>query len=202
MKPNPFFAWLIGMRRTPQSTAELPDPGNPLDRAKNGIPAPGPNVISFDYTVPYIHQNHINLCGDACAIMMVGFWSLAVNLTTTTAENPRGMLAGSTLEDMRKIFPRGSSFHIERNQEAPWTAAELADKLKNHGPIICSTQSMGGGFGHFQILKGIDNQELIFHDPWHGPNLRHSLDWFNTHLDWSDLERMIFLRPTANQRLA
>jgi Papain-like cysteine protease AvrRpt2 len=63
------------------------------------------------------------------------------------------------------------------------------------GPIICSTENLGGLVGHFLVLKGIDDDQLFFHDPWRGPDLPQPLSWLNDHLEWEDSDCMLYVDP-------
>src|SRR6202035_2852106 len=76
MKPTGFFAWLLGMGSEPKSTFEAK--GN-YGEMSGKLGEVNPHL---NYKVPFVHQQHINLCGDACALMLQKFWGMATSPST------------------------------------------------------------------------------------------------------------------------
>jgi hypothetical protein len=137
MKPTGFFAWLLGMGSEPKSTFEAtrnysemhgrPDECNPL----------------LNYKVPFVQQQHINLCGDACALMLQKFWGMAI--TISVDQNPRGVLEGSTTDDVKDFFPQDACKAVTpMPSNRTWDSRHLAYAMACGGPIICCTENLGG----------------------------------------------------------
>jgi Papain-like cysteine protease AvrRpt2 len=188
MKPTGFFAWLLGMGSEPKSTFEAK--GNYGEMSGK----PGEVNPHLNYKVPFVHQQHINLCGDACALMLQKFWGMATNISVD--QNPRGPLTGSNTDDIVAFFPPNACKSVTpKPANRTWDSRRLAYALACGGPIICSTENLGGLVGHFLVLKGIDDDQLFFHDPWRGPDLPQPLSWLNDHLEWEDSDCMLYVDP-------
>ena len=152
------------------------------------VPNLRPDRACYGLAVPFEHQPHINLCGDACLNMVFGYRNLSV-FRTDLRKNPRGALTGLTTDDiidrLRKV---GLPPHTLTPRHAKqWTALELAQHLFSYGPLICK------GARHFVLLVAVSSSTgLAFHDPWRGQYMPMSLDDFNTKfLDWSDPDNVI-----------
>jgi len=122
-----------------------------------------PNSVTL--RVPYIYQNHVNLCADASAMMILLAWGFEPNRGVD--ENPRLPFKGSRIEEHTNLVEGGAIWDTATiGKVNKPTNAEFLFLLKHKGPLGVSTK------GHSQVLIGIDNAEntVILHDPWKGPN--------------------------------
>lgn len=146
---------------------------------------------SITLRVPYVYQEHVNLCVDASAMMILMAWGFAPNRDTTT--NPRGPLKGSTFDNHSDMCDEGTMHW----SDAPvnWkldTPAEWLNKLRAFGPLGLSNRN------HAQVLIGIDVSAgtVVLHDPWKGPNKVNTFDKFK-----KEMRRFAWLRQVGQRRL-
>ena len=191
---------------------ELPDPlkwiiGMTYNTDATGLPE---SATRLQLRVPFVHQQHVNLCGDAAALMIAKFWQL--DTLVDTSRNPRGAFEGSMVGEHKHI----SSFGVLnwKREDGPaaahrWTAAELRDRLSTHGPLACAlSHSLTlpvvnvtvAQWGHWIVLIGVDTnlQSLSYHDPWRGQYRIMSLADFNFQFDWDDGGEMFRLAGINN----
>src|SRR4051794_33394709 len=130
----------------------------------------------------YQHQKHINMCGEACVVMLYKYHhdDAGVNMT----HNPRGVLEGGAPHKL-----------VERFAKLDWTKSwepkdfkerSLAYALGTYGPLIASgefARFMGARWGHFVLVHGIVGNVVLIADPWHGEDRRKPFDWFKSKLD-------------------
>jgi papain like cysteine protease AvrRpt2 len=137
------------------------------------------------YNVPFIHQRHVNLCGDACINMLLAFKGRPYKAKLN--KNPRGVFDGQTSDDvLAELKATGlPRFSLALPQNHQWTPDSLGEYLQRFGPIICK------GDMHFVLLVGIHESHVFIHDPWRGANITKTLAQFNSFLDWQDRDCMI-----------
>lgn len=165
------------------------------DRDKPGqfISAPiQPGARKLPYArllVPFVHQSHVNLCGDACVQMLLAF--RGKQYQAKLDENPRGVFTGIQARDASEMLTNAGvkHFFVDLPPDKQCKAVDLAEYLQLCGPVIC------GGLHHFVLLVGIHEDHVFLHDPWRGPNLTMTLNEFNNFLDWTDRRCMIAPAP-------
>ncbi|RKP52504.1 papain-like cysteine protease family protein [Trinickia fusca] len=143
------------------------------------------------HKVRYIHQQHINLCGDACINMLMAFHNRPYRMSLN---NPRGVLDGTSsgiLISQLQSAGLTPSLPRDRIGQTALTMNDLAKYLIVNGPVICASKVRYGVVSHWILLIGISESEIIYHDPWRGPNLRMSISAFNNWLDWEEVFSMI-----------
>lgn len=146
----------------------------------------GPDGLEFD--VPFVHQNHINLCGDASAQMLLLFNQRTPNPgvlkqnaghanSFRLRRNPRGIFSGST-DDTIVTQLRGAGL-IAWNicpRVGPWSADRVLAALETYGPYA----QFFHGVGHWVVVKGVDGNSVFYQDPWRGKNKCKPIDdWIN-----------------------
>jgi peptidase C39-like protein len=147
---------------------------------------PGKKPKAFArHNVPFIHQRHVNLCGDACINMLLAFKGR--QFMAKLRKNPRGVFDGQTTDDvLAQLRAAGLPvFSLALPQDHQWTPDILGEYLQKFGPIICK------GSMHFVLLVGIHEEHVCIHDPWRGANMTKTLDELNRFLDWQDRDCMI-----------
>ncbi|WP_158590445.1 papain-like cysteine protease family protein [Noviherbaspirillum cavernae] len=142
--------------------------------------------------VPYVHQRHINMCGDACVNMLVAY-KKGRRDAEQIDRNPRGVFAELPFRDLEeKLSAAGLAVApINRPPKKSWPAQELARHLSQYGPIICGGQEPRDLVGHYVLLTCVRDEKVVVHDPWGGRNREWSLDYFNRFLDWKDRNFMV-----------
>ncbi|MBN3804791.1 hypothetical protein GXB81_17295 [Paraburkholderia sp. Ac-20336] len=146
--------------------------------------------------VPFVHQQHINLCGDASVNMLLAYHGKTTN---DLAKNPRGILSGLTVSGIiaqikeKGLQPTHVRLPTARRAEckASWQNGPLCKALDRHGPIICMGRLPGDVVDHCIVLIGASDETVVYHDPWSGPRCTKTLEQFNAFLDWSDPYTMI-----------
>jgi hypothetical protein len=159
----------------------------------------GPNAVQL--RVPHVEQNHVNLCADASAMMIMSWWALQHGLTTAT--NPRGALEGSSPSDHNVAGNLVVKWEfVPLPPPGQWTSRLLHDALSTCGPIACSLAhriALGSftlyEWGHCVVLTGVDinTDTLMFNDSWRGRDKPMSLADFNSQLDWNDDDCMAYI---------
>lgn len=157
------------------------------DHAKPGqfisgpIPPGAPSHVHpyARFTVPFVHQGHVNLCGDACVEMLLAFKGRPYR--SELRKNPRGIVEGSSTDDLSERLAAAGVrvYSLPLPHDRRWTPQLLAAFLQKSGPIICQ------GAMHFVLLTGIHEGHVFIHDPWRGQNLTYTLDEFNRWLAWT-----------------
>jgi hypothetical protein len=147
-------------------------------------PGQKPTVYSR-HNVPFIHQTHVNLCGDACINMLLAFKGRPYQ--SKLSQNPRGAFEGQSTYDISGRLNAAGVLHfsLARPKNRQWTPEDLGDYLQKCGPIICA------GTMHFVLLVGIHEDHVFIHDPWRGANMTKTLEDFNRFLNWEDPDCMI-----------
>jgi ABC-type bacteriocin/lantibiotic exporter with double-glycine peptidase domain len=137
------------------------------------------------HNVPFIHQTHVNLCGDACVNMLLAFKGRPYE--AKLRNNPRGVLEGQSSNDLSARLKAAGlpHFALAHPESKQWAPTELAEYLQKFGPIICQ------GSMHFVLLVGIHENHVFIHDPWRGANMTKTLDEFNRFLYWQNTDCMI-----------
>jgi hypothetical protein len=135
----------------------------------------------LEYEVPFVHQNHVNLCGNASAQMLVMFNGRAPTnaIKSNTGHsnsyrlrrNPRGVVEGANDDDVAALI-RAAGLHPWNicPREGLWTAAFVRAALETYGPYAQSVRF--GVAGHWVVVTGTDGHNIIYHDPWRGMNKR------------------------------
>lgn len=159
-----------------------------------------PNDLTNSYAfldVPFFHQQHINLCGDASVNMLLAYHN---SQTNDLSKNPRGVLTGLTstgiMDQLKEkgvtpislVLPKRLSVEGKRG----WEIEDLCKKLNRHGPMICSGRLPGDVVNHCIVLVGASDATVVYHDPWCGARRTKTLEQFNAFLDWDDPDAMIF----------
>jgi hypothetical protein len=159
----------------------------------------GANAVQL--RVPHVEQNHVNLCGDASAMMIMTWWLLEHGLTTEA--NPRGPLTGSSPEEHNLAGTLIVKWEFDPlPPPGQWTSRLLHHALITCGPIACSLahRIAIGSFtlyewGHCIVLTGVDvaTDTLMFNDSWRGRDKPMPLADFNNQLNWRDDDCMAYV---------
>jgi hypothetical protein len=143
----------------------------------------------IEYTdVPFVHQNHINLCGDAAAQMLIMCNGREANLDMKPNEgwgdtswrlkrNPRGTFTGGDDRALADLLQAAGlhAYNICPRADR-WTAQLVLSVLQTYGPYAQSVRF--GVCGHWVVVTGTDGQDVFFNDPWRGRNKRKSIgEW-------------------------
>jgi hypothetical protein len=150
----------------------------------------------LEYEVPFVHQNHVNLCGDASAQMLVMFNGRPATIglkanaghdgSYRLRHNPRGILEGGTDDDLVAVL-RAAGLQPWNicPRVGPWTAAFVRAALETYGPYAQTVRF--GVVGHWVVVTETDGQRVIYHDPWRGSNKSKTVgDWVTAAGDGPD----------------
>ena len=119
------------------------------------------------YEVPFIHQRHINLCGDASINMLFAFMRKPHCLKL---KNSRGIFEGLNDEKIKEALG-STGIKVAYYPLLPeHTLDDLAEYLAKGVPIIC-TVPFHSVSNHYVLLIGKRGGSVVIHDPWRGPNL-------------------------------
>ena len=155
------------------------DHGNVPDENQSKIYHPG---------VSFIFQNHLNLCGDACANMLLEFY--AKQPTSALAQssghpgvlkmmsNPRRMLKGTESEDLIEMLNTGGLWVYQFHPTEPFASNTIGFVLSDFGPFIAGVQ-FNRFAGHAILVFGVQGDQIFYHDPWRGANKSMSIAEFN-----------------------
>ncbi|MBJ7311923.1 papain-like cysteine protease family protein [Rugamonas sp. CCM 8940] len=182
-------ATLVGYGATP------PELGDKLAEFRHGGQAQGSAFMHEN--VPFLHQPHINQCADACMNMLKQFHGKPPD---DLSSNSRGVLEGL---DSDQVLAHMAAAGLER---APlmlpfsrhWQPDKLRRALAEHGPVQCSISNTGGLTYHSVLLVGVNEKEVLLHDPWGKGPTTMPLTEFEGKLDWTDPTCMLaFELPKA-----
>lgn len=139
------------------------------------------------YEVPFVHHNHVNLCGDASAQMIVMFNGRPPTIemkpnnghlnSFRLKRNPRGVFEGSDHKALAAMIQASGlqAWHI-CPRVGKWTAAFVHSALETYGPYAQSVRFSVAE--HWVVVTGTDGDSVIYHDPWRGENMSKTIgDW-------------------------
>ena len=141
----------------------------------------------LEYDVPFVHQNHVNLCGDASAQMLVMFHGRPATIplkgnaghpnSFRLKRNRRGVLEGSNEDKLvAMILASGLQAWNVCPSVGLWTGPLVRSTLETFGPYAQLVHFSIGG--HWVVVTGTDGRHVIYHDPWRGGNNRKVMrDW-------------------------
>jgi len=141
----------------------------------------------LEYDVPFVHQNHVNLCADASAQMVILFNERPATLpmklnvghkySYRLRRNPRGILEGGNGDYIvAMIQAAGLQAWKIRPLFRRWTAESVRSALEIYGPYAQSVRFSVGY--HRVVVTGTDGLNVIYHDPWRGRNMSKTIgDW-------------------------
>ena len=168
-----------------------------------GLPASG---TTLQLRVPFEQQQHVNLCGDAAALMIAKFWQIETLINLQ--QNSRGVLEGSSVTEHAGLTTYGGTLKwspaFAPAAHHAYTSAEIRTLLSERGPMACTLAhslvlpvigTTVAEWGHWIVLVGVDtaSNTLSYHDPWRGQHKLMPLATFNQQLDWDDSEAMVYL---------
>ena len=121
------------------------------------------------YNVPYIFQQHANLCTDASINML---YKACKKPIASMSRNPRGAFEGAVYEGL-KDFKR-ELIILNYPREAPDEGikriqSEFTKVLNQNGPFVLDIGIRYGG-RHSVLVTGISNDRILFNDPLTGAN--------------------------------
>jgi ABC-type bacteriocin/lantibiotic exporter with double-glycine peptidase domain len=134
----------------------------------------------------YEHQQHINMCGEACVVMLYRYHGDDANIDMS--RNPRGVLKGGSVQ---KLLGRYAKLADEERRCKNFDRDSLAYVLRTFGPVIASgdfARFMGGRWGHFILVHGVVGNVVHIADPWHGEDREKPFAWFVTKLETFNYE--------------
>ncbi len=185
MKLGTNIGWLFNKRKV-ATTA-----GVPLLTPTNAQQLYRPNASYneaypyINYPVPYVHQPHVNVCGEACVLMLYKFGQK--NGGPNVNVNPRGVFEGEdSVDKLVSAWPELTCI----KKPGRIASMRLAWVLAEYGPFICSgdyvrfVRKLRGG--HFIVVTGIWGEMMLIHDPWHGRDRRKPITWFQGKLQKGD----------------
>ncbi len=140
--------------------------------------------------VPFVHQNHINLCGDACVAMLLLHHKKTMlyridkasvhvrEAVWTMRENPRGIVQGADPDELAGVFIAAGLFvyNVQPCLSEAWSEPSLRRVLTVFGPFMAALESDASG--HWILITGVLNNTVYCHDPWRGRNLSMTMDAF------------------------
>lgn len=142
----------------------------------------------LDYEVTFVHQNHVNLCGDASAQMLLLFNERAPSVALKRNEghealsyrmkrNPRGVLeGGNEVPLIATLTAAGLRAWDICPRVGRWSGDLVMSCLRTYGPYAQSVQF--SVVSHWVVVVGADRDKVYFHDPWRGANLSKTIaDW-------------------------
>lgn len=117
--------------------------------------------------VPFVAQNHGNLCTDATAMMILRAWGHQPNRDTKS--NPRGTFQGAKTHRHEDLVAGGVQWFNTDNPQSFATVQEVLEQLQKLGPLGAGMRSRLGGHAVVVVGGYANNGEVVVHDPWSGP---------------------------------
>ncbi|WP_422138796.1 papain-like cysteine protease family protein [Endozoicomonas sp. ALC020] len=167
---------------------------------------------SHIHPVKYIHQGHVNLCGDACVEMLRRFYgddplfvtSINPEKVESLSTNPRRIFKGFPLEEFYEESIR-SNFKLSELQfpDSSYTKEALVESLTEliaETPILLRYQE-NCFYGHYALLIGIMGDKLVIHDPWSGGSQIETVEWLQSLISENELEAFLAQNKTADDIL-
>jgi len=148
--------------------------------------------------VPYLQQEQRHTCGIACLRMAAHYFGGQHTETAVTVSADISPVLGMTC---RAIASAAITLGYGASVATGIAWQRVADSLAADRLIIALLDPhvlyLGGtGLGHFVIIIGLDSNDVIFHDPMVGDNIRISRARFEAAWTWSNFEGVI-IRATS-----
>jgi len=133
--------------------------------------------------VPYEQQTLDYMCGPHALRMILTYFD------RTTSVEKLAVLAGTTPQQgtsRRGMVQALRAFDLDVQARHGASIQDLHTLIAQGIPPIILYRDHTEEFGHYGVVVGITNSEVIFHDPWHGPNQRALYDeflrrWYGRH---------------------
>ncbi|WP_338634958.1 cysteine peptidase family C39 domain-containing protein [Spirobacillus cienkowskii] len=135
-----------------------------------------PPFINLD--CPFFFQDQINTCGETSVKMLVSFqmlhfksnfeFSKQLRSINDFISKKRGFFKGTTDEDMNKMEIKSMFLPNQIKNNVKDFSSWVAYSLYHLGPLIITINIFNGRVAHFVVVKGIENNTLLLHDPWYG----------------------------------
>ncbi|KAB8027773.1 C39 family peptidase [Fluviispira multicolorata] len=135
-----------------------------------------PPFVNLD--CPFIFQDQINTCGDTSVKMLTSFQmlhfrsSVEFNRQLQKINNfiskKRGAFCGTSNDDLFSMGLDSISLPENIRNNMKEFSSWLAYALYHLGPLVISINIFSGRVGHAVVVKGIENNTLLIHDPWYG----------------------------------
>ena len=126
-------------------------------------------------SVPYVRQNADYLCGPACIEMLVRWRGGEAN------QNEIAKLVQAAPDhwtDNDLLAAAAQKLGVRASAHDGSSIQEIRDAIYRGAPVVVNYIEQEAGDGHFAVVIGYDGDELILHDPWHGPDFRIAADDF------------------------
>ncbi len=205
MKIPEAIAQLIGKKRKQSPPSADADISGPFKLTDDGLLAFDANQSMLQFMFQpidvktkkvlaeyYVHQEHINMCGEACCVMLAKFAGEKAELPK---KNPRGPFEGAEWDDLAQTYKSSFAKNLLKKNYVgasgnKWTIEQLKQQLLQVGPMMVSGEfvdlPLAGWMGHWVVIKGVQGDNVYLHDPWHGPNTKRSLKFMNEHMNFED----------------
>lgn len=138
---------------------------------------------------PFRYQKNVYTCGPAVLQMVFAYFrkrysqKLLAHIARTTEEagtDHSGMIRAATSAGFYSYVNDNSSFH------------EIAHFLAHGLPVIVNYIGPSDRDGHYAVIVGFNNRDVILNDPWNGKGFRISKraflrnwhDYKNVHKQW------------------
>lgn len=145
--------------------------------------------------VPYVHQGSDKYgCWYACARMIGHSMEHGPRLGLPILYDPQsGHGRIRDLEHIEQFLSNEGLSKVDLPDSRVFSHEDLGYLLYRHGPIMFGYQTDFGSW-HMAVLLGVDkfNDTVIFHDPYHGPDLAMPLSDFNQNLAWEVPHAMLY----------
>ncbi len=143
-------------------------------------PTKFPPFVNLD--CPFFFQDQINTCGDTSVKMVTSFQMLHFKSSNVFSEqlkpinqflsksHKRGTLQGTTDDELLNIGMKSVRLPYDIKNNVSYFSSWLAYALYHLGPLIITINIFNGRVPHAVVVKGIENETLLIHDPWYGAN--------------------------------
>jgi len=116
--------------------------------------------------IPYFKQESWYTCGPACLRMVLSFFGIARTEAEVMKECDTTELGTTTV----KISTAAYKFGLKSSSLKNANIDDLKNELRKGRPVIVlidPSYLYGGvsGFGHFIVIVGFSDEEIIYHDP-------------------------------------
>ena len=139
--------------------------------------------------VPYIFQNHVNLCNDACTNMLLSYYGKQTAPLVACRKhaginklqsNPRRPFQGSGASHAMDLLDDAglNAYSLDVFPGDTFNRSHIEGVLTWYAPFIASIRSSRFST-HAILILAIQGDRLFYHDPWKGANMSMTLDRLN-----------------------
>jgi predicted double-glycine peptidase len=119
--------------------------------------------------IPFFKQDVNYSCGPAVIQMVLKFYGKFFSEEELMKRLKTNKNIGTRHEDMIDVTTK-EGFYVYSNNGSSFQEIDLF--LKEKKPIVVNFIEPNDNEGHYSVVVGLNDEDIILNDPWNGPNFK------------------------------